>query len=131
MPKRDPRIDQMAAQFGVSPDAIDGLLHNMPTKPVVIPVEVHLPTRHELGKAAAQVLWALDGDHELGEDGGSFTDSIIIALCRADKINEAKLAMHYPALVAVVGIYKTHPEGLNALRLMARDYKTLPATGGE
>lgn len=70
------------------------------------------PTPHE----ACQVLWPLARE---GYEPGSFVDSLIETMCRADPGNLAKLALGFPGYASAVHAYKNDDDGLDRLRSVA------------
>lgn len=80
---------------------------------------VKVPTAEEFQQAARHVLWVLDGESPEAQEPGNFTVNLIRTMCHADKDNLSLMARIYPALASHVHMYKTNPEGIDAMRAIA------------
>lgn len=66
---------------------------------------------------AAHVLWFFAGGE--GYRPGSFTESLISTMAKADSGNMARLALSFPGLCAAVSLAKNSPTGIETLRAIA------------
>lgn len=82
-------------------------------------LNVTFPTFAEIEEACRHVLFVLDGDHELGQQPGGFTTSLIELVCHADPDNLSKLSLGFPAIATAVDMYKNKPGGVDILRRLA------------
>lgn len=65
---------------------------------------------------ASHVLWAFGAG---GMEPGSFTRSLIDAICKADPPNRTRLALGFPGHVAAVDLAQTSATGIDTLRTIA------------
>ena len=63
-------------------------------------------------KAILEVFYVFEGR---GIQPGSFTESLIIAIAKADAINRTKLATIYPDYANVVSTYQNSENGYNKM----------------
>lgn len=103
-------------------DDIRDELNSLMTQ-IGVTVRVNLPRVEDLEMCSREVLWYLDGDHENGIEPGGFHKALIDAMTRADEDNLSQLALAFPAMAGVVNTYKSHPDGVDILRTMARGPK--------
>ena len=93
-------------------------------------LNINLPTLEEVHHGAANVLFQLDGDHEVGIEPGGFTSRIIEACCHADEMNLSRLALGFPHIANAVHIYKNVTGGVELLRRLAtKTPSTQPGEG--
>ncbi|KOU50537.1 hypothetical protein ADK55_18485 [Streptomyces sp. WM4235] len=65
---------------------------------------------------ACQVLWVFGYE---GFPGGTFQSKVLDLIAHADKVNEARLTLAFPAEVAAVRIAKHDEDGIAKLRAIA------------
>lgn len=80
--------------------------------------------RYGIHQAARHVLWTF-GDLNYGQRPGSFTETLIEAICRADVRNCHKLSKGFPIYTGFVLIAQNHEYGMAFLRSIA-EYKGEP-----
>lgn len=85
----------------------------------VVNINITFPTAEEIRREAQHVLYLLDGDREVGQEPGGFTEMIIRAACHADEENLAKLSLGFGAIVTAVDMYKNKLGGIDTLRRLA------------
>lgn len=69
-------------------------------------------------ETARNVLWYF-GDSERGWQPGSFTESLIKTVCKADMENISRLSRGFPVLVSMVNTAKTYMNGMQLLQEFA------------
>lgn len=80
---------------------------------------VDIPDAEAFQTAARHFLYVVEGPSLDSQEPGSFTTLLIRTMMRADRENMRLLVRSYPAMCAIVTVYKTHPEGQRIVLAMS------------